>query len=261
MPYVDSGGVQLYYEEQGHGDGLLFLHGLGSSGADWAAQVPYFARRYRVVTLDLRGHGRSDKPPGPYTIAGLADDVAAVIAARDLVPAHVVGVSLGGMVAFQLAVSRAELVRSLVIVNSGPDFGAMGAAGEAEIAQRLEIVRTLGMQAMGEAIAPRLFPAPEHAALRADFVTRWAANDPAAYAATLRAFAGWNVADQLDRIQCPVLVLAAEHDYTPVAVKEAYVAKLANATLVVIPNSRHALPVERPHAFNGAVAMFLARSR
>ena len=71
MAYADVGGVNLSYESTGAGDPLLFIHGLGSSTQDWEPQVAYFAPRYHVVAVDLRGHGQSDKPPGPYSIADL----------------------------------------------------------------------------------------------------------------------------------------------------------------------------------------------
>ena len=118
MPTASIGDLKLYYEECGDGAPLLFIHGLGSSTRDWERQVPVFSGRYRVVTLDLRGHGRSDKPPGPYIISLFAQEVADLMKSLDLGPAHVVGLSLGGFVAAQLAVDHGELLRSVVIVNT-----------------------------------------------------------------------------------------------------------------------------------------------
>ena len=259
MAYLDIEGVQIHYEATGSGDPLMFIHGLGSSTRDWEPQAAYFAQRYRVVTLDLRGHGQSARPPGPYSIALFAADVAGVIKALDIAPAHIVGISLGGMVAFQLAVSDPACVRSLVIVNSGPEFAVMGDAGRQEVEQRIQVVRAMGMRAMGEALAPRLFPKEDQAELRQVFVERWAENDPQAYCDALGAFIGWSVSDRLDAIRCPVLAISADQDYTPVAMKEAYVARLADAKLVVIEDSRHALPVEHPQAFNETVQTFLAQ--
>lgn len=259
MAYLDREGVQIYYEVTGTGDPIVLIHGLGSSTRDWEPQVSYFAPRYQVVTVDLRGHGRSARPPGPYSIALFAADVAAVIKTLGIAPAHIVGISLGGMVAFQLAVSDPACVRSLVIVNSGPEFAVMGDAGRQEVEQRIQVVRAMGMRAMGEALAPRLFPKEDQAELRQVFVERWAENDPQAYCDALGAFIGWSVSDHLDAIQCPVLAISADQDYTPVAMKEAYVARLANAKLVVIEDSRHAVSLEQAQAFNEAVETFLAQ--
>ena len=130
-----------------------------------------------------------------------------------------------------------------------------------EIDRRVAIVQQVGMQAMGEALAPNLFPQPEHAALRQTFVERWAENDPPAYIAATRSMLGWSVLDQIGAIRCPTLIITADQDYSPVALKEAYVKLLPNAELVVIPDSHHAVPVEKPAAFNAALAAFLAKHR
>jgi pimeloyl-ACP methyl ester carboxylesterase len=89
------------------------------------------------------------------------------------------------------------------------------------------------------------------------FAGRWAENDPKAYLATLRAIVGWSVAEHLEKIALPTLVIAADEDYTPVAAKEAYVGKMQQADLVVIEDSRHGTPIERPEEFNEVVRTFL----
>ncbi|MDH7487962.1 MAG: alpha/beta hydrolase [Anaerolineae bacterium] len=261
MPRIRVRDIGLHYEEVGAGEPLLFIHGLGSSGRDWEMQVPFFASEYRVVVFDLRGHGESDKPRGPYTMPQFAEDTAGLIEALGIAPAHVVGISLGGMIAFQLAIDRPDLVRSLVIVNSGPEFVARTFRERLAVLQRFLVVRLVGMRKMGEILAPRLFPKPEQGALREMLVERWAANDPRAYRDAMRAIVGWSVADRLGEIDIPTLVVAADEDYTPVSTKEAYVAKIPRAELAVIRDARHAVPVERPDEFNAAVGAFLARQR
>ena len=121
MPYLPVDDTRLYYDERGEGPPLLLVHGLGSSSRDWFEQVSHFADRYRVLRIDLRGHGRSERPPGPYHIAQFARDVAVGLRRLNAAPAHVVGLSMGGMVALELAASAPALVRSLVITNSVAD--------------------------------------------------------------------------------------------------------------------------------------------
>ncbi len=145
------------------------------------------------------------------------------------------------------------------IVNSAPEMIVRSWQERLALWQRLAIVRLVGMRKMGEVLSQRLFVKPEEETLRQTFVERWAENDKRAYLDSLRALVGWSVTAQLETIRCPTLVLAAEYDYTPVAVKEAYVAKLPDAQLVVIPDAHHALPVEKPRAFNQALQEFLAR--
>jgi pimeloyl-ACP methyl ester carboxylesterase len=259
MRRVRAGDVELHCEVAGDGAPLLFIHGLGSCGDDWRPQLDYFSSRYRTIACDLRGHGQSSKPRTTYSIEGFANDVASLLRELAAGPAHVVGISLGGMVAFQLAVDAPELVRSLTIVNSGPGVPAATFKQRMPLYIRLVYARVLGLRAMAKAIAKRLFPKPEQVDLQRAFVARLAANDKRCYLASLRAiFAGWSVADRLAEIRCPVLVLASDNDYTPVALKQAYAASLANARVVVVPDARHALPMEKPREFNRALANFLA---
>jgi pimeloyl-ACP methyl ester carboxylesterase len=259
MPKLHIRDIDLYYEVTGQGQPILFIHGLGSSTRDWEQQVLIFSKHYHVVTFDLRGHGKSDKPPGPYSISLFAADTAELIKGLGIAPAHVVGISLGGMIAFQLAVSAPDLVRSLVVVNAAPEFIVRTFKERLQVFQRQFIVRLLGMRKMGEVLSKRLFPRPEQEELRRLFVERWAENDPRAYADAMRAIVGWSVADHLNAIRCPTLAIAADKDYTPVTLKEAYVARMPQAELVVIRDSRHATPVERPEQFNEAVMAFLSK--
>jgi pimeloyl-ACP methyl ester carboxylesterase len=261
MPKLRVGDINLYYEITGQGQPLLFIHGLGSSARDWELQVDFFSEFYQIVTFDVRGHGQSDKPPGPYGIPLFANDTAALIRALGVVPTHVVGISMGGMIAFQLAVNAPELVKSLVIVNSGPELVLRTWKERLGALQRLLIVRVLGMRKMGEVLSERLFPQREHSELRRLFVERWAENDKRAYFASMRGLVGWSVADQLGAIRLPTLVIAADQDYTPISLKEDYVAAMPDAELVVIPDSRHATPVERPELFNQALMAFLSKNR
>ena len=91
MPTANLGDIRLHYDTTGNGEPLLLTHGLGSSARDWENQVGYFADRYRVVTPDLRGHGKSDKPSGPYSIPLFTNDIAELVTTLDLGPTHVVG--------------------------------------------------------------------------------------------------------------------------------------------------------------------------
>jgi 3-oxoadipate enol-lactonase len=261
MPRIQCNGTSLYYETSGAGEPLLFIHGLGSSTRDWEQQVAEFSSSYMVVTFDQRGHGRSEKPRGPYSIAMFAADAAALMQALRIEAAHVVGLSLGGCVAFQLALDAPESVTTLSVVNSAPEFVLRTVKSKAAICLRFAIVRLFGMKKMGEVLSKRLFVKPEQEALRRTFVARWAENDRRAYLDALRAMIGWSVTARLKEIRCPTLIVAADQDYTPVALKQAYIAKLAQAELVVIDDSRHATPMEKPQALNLALRAFLAKHR
>lgn len=258
MSYFQNVGCQLHYEDYGHGMPVLLVHGLGSSTRDWEYQIPALTTHYRVIVIDVRGHGRSDKPQEPYSIAVFAEDVAALIEHLRLIDVHLVGISMGGMIGFQLGVDRPELLRSLTIVNSGPEVKPRSAKDYLEIAKRWTLSRLLSLDSIARALGHLLFPLPEQGDLRRKIEERWPQNDKRAYLSSLDAIIGWGVRDRLQRIQCPTLVITADRDYTPVSRKEAYVKELPNARLVVIENSRHATPLDQPERFNATLLDFLA---
>lgn len=165
---------------------------------------------------------------------------------------------LGGGIAFQLAVDSLDLVKTLVVVNSAPELVIRTFKHRLAIWQRLVIVRLLGMRKMGEVLSKRLFLKPEQEALRETLVERWAENDQRAYLAATLAMVGFSVTDRLGRIRCPALIVSADHDYSPVSVKEAYTAKIPGAELAVIADSRHATPIERPEEFKRVPEEFWA---
>ncbi len=259
MPTKRVGDINLYYEMAGEGPPLVFVHGLGSSSRDWAFQVDCFAAEYRVITVDVRGHGKSDKPPGPYSVPMFAADIAGLLKALQIPAVHVVGLSMGGMIAFQLAVDTPQLLKSMTIVNIGPQLIARTAKEKIQFFIRTMIPRMLGMRKMGQVLARRLFPRPEQEAIRRDFIERWAENDKNAYLASWKALVGWSVAAHLGKMNIPALVIAADQDYTPVEHKKAWVAQMPRAELVVIADSHHATPVDQPDKFNQALARFLER--
>jgi 3-oxoadipate enol-lactonase len=261
LPTITLGDLSTYYETYGDGEPLLLIHDLGSSTQDWEWQVPVLRDAFTVVTYDVRGHGKTGKPLEGYSLSQFSNDAAKLITALALGPVHVIGLGMGGMIALQLAVNYPNLARSLVLVNSGPDMVPRTLRERFAIARHRFGVQTRGMLEMGRTLADRLLPRPEHASRRNAFVERWSRNDKRAYLRVLDAMIGWSVADRLGDIDCAVLVLAADHDDTPVARQRAYAAQIRNGSLVVIPDAHHALPIECPEPFNTALCCFLSTVR
>jgi len=258
MPTLHLPDAELYYEDRGRGEAVVLLHGLGSSSEDWEPQLAALAPRYRVIAIDMRGSGRSRDlvhPIGPFSVATFAADVAVVIDRLNTGAAHIVGLSMGGMVAFQLAVDYPHVVRTLTIINSGPALVPRTWQEHVAIATRLAIGSTGGPKMMARLLAPKLFPHSEE--LRAAFVEKMSRNDRRAYAATQRALIGWDVAARIGDISAPTLVVASEHDYTPVARKHEYARRMKDARVVVVPDSRHALPMEEPDKLQPILEAFL----
>lgn len=267
MPFLRVRDVELCYEARGpignagrHAP-LVLLHGLGSSARDWEAQMEFFSGKRRVFALDLRGHGRSGKPRGPYSIPLFADDVADAV--RRLKPAaraggvHVAGLSMGGMVALQLALDAPALLRSLTVVNSGVDYRAKTRRQQRQLLWRRLALRLLPMRRVGQVLGRRLFPARPD--LRRKMATRWAENDPAAYRAAFEAIMDWNVRSALPEICMPTLVVAAAKDYLPLSTYRTYAGRIPRAELAVLDDTRHAAPIEAPDRFNALLAAFLKR--
>ncbi|VXB67049.1 Beta-ketoadipate enol-lactone hydrolase [Pseudomonas sp. 8AS] len=257
MSYFEHAGCQLHFEDYGQGTPLLLVHGLGSSIRDWEYQLPALSARHRLIALDVRGHGRSGKPREAYSIPAFADDVAALIEHLGLERVHLVGISMGGMIAFQLAVDHPELLLSLTIVNSTPEVRARNLNERWQLLKRWSLSRLLSLETIGKGLGRILFPRPEQAELRQKIEQRWPQNDKRAYLASLDAIIGWSVWEHLSNITCPTLVVSGDRDYTPVAHKQRYVQAMRTARLVVIEESRHATPMDQPERFNTTLLDFI----
>jgi pimeloyl-ACP methyl ester carboxylesterase len=258
MPAVQIGSHSLHYEISGDGEPLLLLHGLGSSGLDWGEQVPVFSAHYQVITPDLAGFGRSDKLAGPYSIAEYAKDIFRLLDHLQIDRCHVLGYSMGGAIAFQMAADNPQRVSSLIILNSLPSFVLDNFAKRREYFLRCLVVRLFGMKPLARLVTKRLLPKEEHRAVAEKMAARYELNDRKSYLAALKALVGWSVSDRLDVLTVPVLMISADQDYTPVEEKRQYVEQMPNARLQVIRDSRHATPVDQAEVFNKVVLDFLA---
>ena len=260
MPTIQTKALETYYEISGEGETIVFIHGLGSSSQDWYLQRDFFSKDFQVLAYDVRGHGQSEKSAPPYRIEGFAEDLSALLDELNIKKAHLVGLSLGGLIAFQFAVDYPEMVNTLTIVNSWADMRPKNFQDRMRIFQRTVLFKLLSMRKIGEVIGKKLFIKPEQSELLQSFIESWAKNHKPSYMASFKAGIEWSVADRLGEITAPVLVISADEDYTPVESKQAYVDKIADARLAVIKDSRHATPVEHPEEFNRVLAEFLAHS-
>ena len=257
MPTIGIDDLNINYEMKGQGESIVFIHGLGSSSRDWYFQMEFFSRYFQVIAYDVRGHGLSDKPHGPYSVPMFADDLAHLLNKLGVKDAHLVGLSMGGWIAFQFAVEFPKMVRSLTIVNSWADMRPKNFQDRWMLFRRNVIFRLFNMRKIGETLAKSLFIKPEQDELRRSFIDSWAKNHKPSYMAAMGAAKGWSVVHRLSEIAIRTLVISSDEDYTPVAAKQAYVDKMPNARLSVIHDSRHAVPVEKPDEFNSILLKFL----
>ncbi len=250
----------LHYQIDGaSGPLVVLLHGLGSRGADWVLQVEALRGRYRCLTLDLPGHGESPMLSGWLRVSDMASEVAGLLARLDLGPAHLVGLSLGGAVALELAVKYPRQVRSLTIVNSS---GSLGGGWRRVPSSMIRLGLLFGgpMQWLGAWVANGLFPGPEHAELRRLARQRIAENSRLDYLRTVAAIVCYDLGNRVRQIQLPTLVVAGDRDHTvPLRAKRALADAISGAELWLVPGSGHATPLDAADRFNRKLLEYLKR--
>ena len=252
---------ELHYTlSGGSGPPIVLLHGLGSSSADWPEQHAVLEARYRVVAVDLPGHGRSSLP-ARLTVESMARDVAGLLARLGEGPAHVLGLSLGACVALRLALATPERVRSLTLVNPFARVQPSGPADVARLALRLLLLASAPMNAVAAHVARRLFPWPEQRTLYDGAVASLAQTSRRAYFAAMRALARFDARGQVAAIRHPTLIVVGDRDTSvPLAAKLALADAIPRARMLIVPGSGHATPHDRPEIFNRALLEFLAKN-
>lgn len=253
--HVRVNGTRLYVTEKGAGHAVLFLHGMGCDDTDWQPQVEAFADRYRCITVDHRGHGRSDREVGNgYSIAGFASDALGVLDQLGVDYAHLVGLSMGGMIAQQIAVTEPDRVCTLSLLDTFARPGAVG-GGMGAMADQVE---TGGIDAIAGAFNAMVFASatmngrPE---VLERFDEQFRRNTPACLAGAMRAIGGIDVYDRLGSVTAPtVVVCGAEDNLTPLPMAEELVAAIPGAFLEIVPDAGHFSNIENPDVVNRILA-------
>ncbi|MBV8654101.1 MAG: 3-oxoadipate enol-lactonase [Alphaproteobacteria bacterium] len=255
--FIEAGGITFHVQVSGSKDApvLLLLHSLGTNLHVWDDQEAVLAGRFRVVRPDLRGHGLTAVPPGPYTIDAMAQDVLAIMDALGVAAAHVGGLSIGGMVAQSLAAQAPDRVASLILCDT-----AMMILPAEMWRERAAIARDKGLEPLADAVMARWVTAefrtrPPAAGLRA-MLLRTA---PEGYAAAAEAIAAADLSLATKKVRVPTLVLVGERDEaTPLASAEALHSAIDGARLEILPGAAHIPTVETPDAVSREMASFLA---
>jgi len=256
MPFYRNDELSIHYLQRGRGEPLLLIHGLGGSGADWAFQVAALEHRFRVIVPDLPGSGHSSPPRSEYTIAGFASALWKLMDHLKIDRPNIVGFSLGGAVALEMATLRPDCVPKLALINSLATYKPHDLRKWLETYVAATLVRLVGMPRAAYVTAARLFPEPWQRAMR-EHTARVLGSVPAnSYLGTGLALARWAILDRLDRLKSRVLLIAAEKDFTPLAEKRELAQKL-NAELVIVRGSRHGTPFDSVEATNASLLALL----
>jgi 3-oxoadipate enol-lactonase len=242
----------LYYRVRGKGENLLLIHGLGCSGADWECQVRALERRFRVIVPDLPGSGFSSPIEGDFNISDFAQTLWALVDHLKIPQTNIVGFSLGGAVALEMTLQRPESVPRLALINTLLTYKIDHWRKWLEARLPPILIRLLGMRRAAKLAAARLFPKPWQRPLReraAEVVSRAAAST---YIGMARALERWSAVDRLSRLKSRTLLIAAEHDFTPLAEKTV-MAKALGAQIAVVQGSRHGTPFDAIEATNACL--------
>ena len=260
MPYAIRDGTRIYWTETGAGEPLLLIMGLGATHEWWYRLAPIVSERFRTIMHDNRGVGRSDVPPGPYAIADMADDAAAVLDAAGVDEAHVFGASMGGMIAQELVLRHPRRVRSLIL-------GCTACGGRESVPARREVLDALttrsGMtreQAM-RAMVPYIFDVgTPRDRIEEDLERRLAATVPdEGYLAQLQGIRAWTGTHaRLATITVPTLVIHGETDQLVPPENGPILARaIPGATLVMLPRAGHIFMTDQLDAASDAIMAFL----
>jgi pimeloyl-ACP methyl ester carboxylesterase len=238
MPSVRIRDYDMYFEEEGHGDPLLLLHGGAGSIAEWASAIPLYAQHYRVIATDRYGYGRSSDRPGfaPDFLRQDALDQIAFLSALDIEKVHVMGYSDGGSIALLMALERPDLVRSLVLYAAHSHIEESIRNGLRSVRERI-----LSSPKIQERLGPR------------NFKRAMAWHD-----CWLESGAGLDIRSQLGRIHCPALVIQGMDDeFAGPAHAEGIARRISGAELWLIPETTHALRRRDAETFDVRVLDFL----
>jgi len=272
MPFLPTNGASIYYEVSGEGPPVLLLQGIGVIGEGWRPQVKGLADRYRVIIIDNRGIGQSSEDPGPVptlTIETMAADALAVLDALGIAQAHVVGHSMGGVIAQQVALQARQRVRSLALLCT---FGRAKDAMQlrpATILQGLRMVlgtRRMRRQAFLELVMPPgLLATSDRDQLASELVPlfgRDLAEQPPIIMRQARAMARHDTFARLAELATiPALVVSAAQDRIAFPQYGRALAKgITGARYVEIPEAGHGVPIHSPALINDLLSEHLAAS-
>jgi 3-oxoadipate enol-lactonase len=262
MPEIIKGDLKLYYESHGEGEPLILIRGLGSNADHWYAQVPDLSAHWRVIVFDNRGIARSGDPGGPFSINDMAEDTVALMEGLGIAQAHVLGLSMGGMIAQELAIAHPRRVRALLLVVTH-------CGGRHAVSPAKEVTGTIQRVAAENSDEARLAALPVFFAPRtlseqprviqeyAEVSMKYPAS-PEILARQMKAISQHDVYDRLPQIASPTLVMTGADDVLiPPENSNILADRIPGAQLHVIPDCGHQVLIEAPRACNRVIIDFL----
>jgi len=264
MPTALHGKGSLHYEEKGIGQSLIFIHGVGLDLTMWEKQVEDLSKHFRVISYDMVGHGGSEHPPGPYSLSQFVEQLAELMNHLRIEKSHIIGFSMGGMVAQAYALKYPDKVKTLTIMNA---VANRTKEQRNAVLKRVEEVKRTGPLATIEPAIKRWFNL-EFMDLQEETVSkireRLQTNDAASYLAayTLFATADEELWPQIQQINIPTQIITGENDLgsNPEMARQMH-EMIVGSELMIVPNMRHMLPIEGAEIVNEAIRSFIERQK
>jgi len=258
MAFVENQGIKIYWDERGQGAPILLIMGLGYPSNLWHRTRPVLAQHFRTVAFDNRGVGLSEVPPGPYSIATMASDAAAVLDAAGVSDAHVFGVSMGGMIAQEFALQYPARTRSLILGCTSPG-GPSAVRAESKVADIL-MARGMTLEQAREAMLPYIYDAAtprekieEDLSLR----RRWFPSQRG-YMAQLQGILAWESYSRITEITAPTLVIHGKSDaLVPPANGKLIAGRIPGARLVLLEHASHLFLTDQTQEAHKEIFEFL----
>ena len=259
MGRVDVDGVGISWHEVGREDApaVVFLHSLGSDGSMWAPQAEALAPDYRVVLPDMRGHGASDAPSGPYSMARLVADVTAIADAAGIDRFHLCGLSIGGQMTLSAAGGHQDRIASAIACNTSPRFGT-----DEFWRARIAAIREGGMESIRETVIDRWFAggfADNHPDWFAEANAVFASTPVEGYIGCCEVLATSDLRDSVSSISLPTLVVGGELDISALPAESEWLhSQIPGSRLEIIAGAAHLSNLDRPEVFTELVRDWLS---
>lgn len=259
MECLTSDDLTLYYRELGTGYPLILLHGMGSDHTVWDGLLPVLSEKYRVITLDLRGHGQSTKTPGPYSIELFSNDIYQFLESLDIGQAHFIGHSMGGSILLEMAIKHPEKIHSLTLISS---FACVDSHLEKTLNDLKKILKNEGFinffdTCLQLAYTPEFIQENRELfiKIRDDMAQT---SDIPALRDTINACLEVNVIGSLETLNIPVMVIAGSEDqFTPPYQGRIIKNTIINGKIEIMQGMKHNLLVEKPEDTGFIIKKFL----
>ena len=265
MPVAQINGIDLHYREAGEGFPVVLVHGFTGNSRNWALTVPVVRERFRTVSVDLPGHGLSEKPTASdaYTGERMSDDVHGLIRYLGIEECYLVGHSMGGMVAQHLVLSYPTLVRALVLVDTAAELSSVLQERASDRERLVQTVRTRGMEAVFDEQL-RLNPQRKELEANPGFLKTWREQflmtSPDAYIYCAHGMANRRaLLRELPCVSAPTLIVCGENDDPFIEASRQMHDAISGSELLLIAGAGHSPQIEAPSRFNEALMGFLVR--